>query len=117
MNQPDEDVNSSPRTIRDEGTTASNVSNITGASIDDSLTDLPVSSPIGIGQPKTPPSRVLIMPSEELMKYGYDSDHQREPFIQDSAAEEAYHNMDEVLQKHLSRKFRYPMKRGERRFA
>ena len=96
MNQPDEDVNSPPRTIRDEGTIASNVSNVTGASIDNTLTDLPASSAIGIGQPKTPPSRVLIMPSEELMEDGYDSDHQRGPFIQDGVADEAYHNMDEV---------------------
>ena len=30
------------------------------------------------------------------MEAGYDSDHQRGPFIQDGVAEEAYHNMDEV---------------------
>ena len=96
MNQPDEDVNSPPRTIHDAGTIASNVSNVTGPSIDNALTDMPASSPIGIGQPKTPPSRVLIMPSEELMEAGYDSDHQRGPFMQDGVAEEAYHNMDEI---------------------
>ena len=96
MDQPDEDVNSPPRTIRDAGTIASNVSNVTSPSTDNALTDLPASSAVGIGQPKTPPSRVLVMPSEELMADGYDSDNQRGPFIQDGVADEVYHNMDEV---------------------
>ena len=30
------------------------------------------------------------------MEDGYDSDHQRGPFMQGGVAEEAYHNMDEV---------------------
>ena len=96
MNRPDNDANSPPRVIQDSVTIVSSVSNVTATSFDNSLTDLPASSSASIGQPKTPPSRVVIMPSEEQMEDGYDSDNQRRPFIQDGVVDEVFYNMDEV---------------------
>lgn len=96
MNEPDGDVLPPLASIRDAGVAPSIVSNLTTASDEIPLTALPRLSPRSVGQPKTPPSRVLIMPSEEMMEEGYDSDHQCGPFIENGVDNEEFYNMDEA---------------------
>ena len=95
MNERDDNVPSLPQTIDATQIEPSISSNITDASNDDTNPPLPRFSPIGIGQPKTPPSRVLIMPSNEMMAEGYDSDGQCGPFIENGATDDEFYSMDE----------------------
>ena len=48
-----------------------------------------------MGLPATPPSRVLNMPSIELIDQGYDSDMQIGPFFETGVADETFVSMDE----------------------
>ena len=57
---------------------------------------LPVVPPEDMGLPQTPPQCVLIMPSDELLEEGYDSDMQHGPFLQHGVMEESFEIMDEV---------------------
>ena len=96
MNQPDEDDSPPLASICDAQLQPSTVSILTEPPDVVPLTTLPRSSPCSIGQPQTPPSRVLIMPSEELMEAGYDTDHQCGPFVQNGVKDEEFYNMDEA---------------------
>ena len=82
MNERDDNIPTLPQTIDATQIEPNITSNITDASNDDTIPSLPRLSPIGIGQPKTTPSRVLIIPSDEMVEGGYDSDGQCGPFIE-----------------------------------
>ena len=56
----------------------------------------PVLAPVDCGLPITPPSCVLIMPSDKLISEGYDSDYQVGPFVERRVKEEKLVSMDEV---------------------
>ena len=53
-------------------------------------------TPDEMGMPSTPPSRILIMPSEEQLEEGYDSDSNVGPFIDPNIAQENLVSMDET---------------------
>ena len=46
--------------------------------------------------PKTPPHRVLIMPSDEALEEGYDSDGNLGPFMSESVEDERFVSMNET---------------------
>ena len=56
----------------------------------------PVLAPVDCGLPITPPSRVLVMPSEVLTAESYASDYQVGPFVYRGVEEENLVSMDEV---------------------
>ena len=56
----------------------------------------PVLAPVDFSLPLTPPSRVLVMPSGDLIAEGYDSDYQGETFVERGVEEESLVYMDEV---------------------
>ena len=49
-----------------------------------------------MGLPQTPPQRVLVMPNNELLEAGYDSNMQFGPFLQAGVAEESFASMNEA---------------------
>ena len=86
-----------PQSTIDCSTTISAVnSSVTGT-----LTPVPgtpnaVLKPIDMGLPPTPTARVPVLPSEDAMDNGYDSDGQLGPFLQDGVSEETNFCMDEA---------------------
>ena len=55
-----------------------------------------VLTPAECGMPKTPPCRTLIMPDNETLEEGYDSDGNIGPFMSTNTEYEKFVSMDEV---------------------
>ena len=75
---------------------ASIVSNLTNPVLVDNGENQPVLTHDNIGQPKTPPARILYLPSKQDLEDGYDSDNQIGPFYEAGVEEEANVLIEEV---------------------
>ena len=85
-----------PATIQVGQTEDSSLSNITAEARPIPFTPLPDLTPVQCGMPQTPPHRVLVMPSDEALEDGYDSDGQLGPFMGLNTEYERFVSMDEV---------------------
>ena len=77
-----------PSAIDYSTTQGSIISNITDEEPVTPAPSYPVLAPVDFSLPLTPPSRVLVMPSGDLIAEGYDSDYQLGPFFERLVEEE-----------------------------
>ena len=86
-----------PQSTIDCSTTISaNNCSVTGTPSQVPDTPNAVLKPIDMGLPPTPTARVPVMPSEDAMDNGYDSDGQLGSFLQDGVSEQTDFCMDEA---------------------
>jgi hypothetical protein len=85
-----------PSSIHTNDIKDGDISNITIEADASSPTPSTTLTPDDCGMPSTPPSRLLIMPSEEQLEEGYDSDGNVGPFIDPNIADENLVSMDET---------------------
>lgn len=85
-----------PEAIQTDELEGSMLSDITVEEQPRPLTSCTVLTPSECGMPETPPRRLLVMPSEEALETGYDSDGNLGPFMSDSVRNEEFVSMDEV---------------------
>ena len=85
-----------PNAIQADRTEDSELSNITVEGQICPPTPCANLTPPECGMPKTPPRRVLIMPSDEALEEGYDSDGNLGPFMSESVEDDRFVSMNET---------------------
>ena len=85
-----------PDTVRVDSVKDSMLSNITVEEQPCPSTPCNVLTPAECGMPKTPPCCILVMPDNETLEEGYDSDSNIGPFMSTNTEYEKFALMDEV---------------------
>ena len=97
-----------PSSVTTDGAQVSINSDVTDHAPSTPGISLPSLTPVTMGLPVTPPSRVLNMPSIALLDQGYDSDMQMGPFVETGVTDEAFVSMDEDVPEEVAQPLQVP---------